>query len=110
MRHVAGSWHRSTVSDELVAARARRWWQSGRPVKRIDRAARFIDDVGFALLFPKATVDLPSLWQAASDRPLSEGEGDWGPDMERVWRWKDELPRRGMAWYGEFVRDRKSVV
>jgi hypothetical protein len=98
------------VSDDLDAARARRWWRSGQPVKRIDRAARFIDDVGFALLFPKAAVDLPSLWQAASDRPLSEGERDWGPDMDRVWRWKDELPRRGMAWYGEFVRGRKSFL
>jgi len=90
--------------------RARRWWQSGPPIKRIDRAARFVDDVGFALLFPKANVELPSLWQAASDRPLSEGEGDWGPDMDRVWRWKDELPRRGLAWYGEFVRGRKSFL
>ena len=90
--------------------RARRWWQSGPPIKRIDRAARFVDDVGFALLFPKANVELPSLWQAASDRPLSEGEGDWGTDMDRVWRWKDELPRRGLAWYGEFVRGRKSFL
>jgi len=71
---------------------------------RIDRAARFVDDVGFALLFPKAGVELPSLWRATTDRTPSEGEGDWGPDMDRVWRWKDELPRRGLAWYGEFVR------
>ena len=91
-------------------ARARRWWQSGRPIKRIDRAARFIDNVGFALLFPKATVDLPSLWQAASDLPPAEGGDGWGPDMDRVWRWKDELPRRGLAWYGEFVRGRKSFL
>jgi hypothetical protein len=98
------------VADQLEIARAKRWWRSGRPIARIDRAARFVDDVGFALLFPKVGVELPTLWEAASDRSPSEGEGDWGPDMERVWRWKDELPRRGLAWYGEFVRGRKSFL
>lgn len=98
------------MADDLELARAKRWWQSGRPIARIDRAARFVDDVGFALLFPKAGVELPSLWRATTDRTPSEGEGDWGPDMDRVWRWKDELPRRGLAWYGEFVRGRKSFV
>jgi hypothetical protein len=29
--------------------------------------------------------------------------------MDRVWRWKDEL-RRGLAWYGGFVRGRKSFL
>ena len=98
------------MANELEIARAKRWWQAGRPVARIDRAARFVDDVGFALLFPKTGVELPTLWQAASDRTPSEGESDWGPDMDRVWRWKDELPRRGLAWYGEFVRGRKSFL
>ena len=96
--------------DELEVARAKRWWQAGRPVARIDRAGRFIDDVGFAMLFPKAGVELPTLWQATTDRSPSEGEGDWGPDMDRIWRWKDELPRRGLAWYGGFVRGRKSFL
>jgi hypothetical protein len=91
-------------------ARTQRWWQSGRPIARIDRAARFVDDVGFALLFPKAGVELPTLWQATTDRSPSEGESEWGPDMDRVWRWKDELPRRGLAWYGAFVRGRKSFL
>ena len=85
------------MADDLELARAKRWWQSGRPIARIDRAARFVDDVGFALLFPKAGVELPSLWRATTDRTPSEGEGDWGPDMDRVWRWKDELPRRGLS-------------
>lgn len=109
-RRVGAAWHRSRVVDELEMARAKRWWQAGRPVGRIDRAGRFIDDVGFAMLFPKAGVELPTLWQATTDRTPWEGEGDWGPDMDRVWRWKDELPRRGLAWYGAFVRGRKSFL
>ena len=99
------------ADDDLEAARARRWWQTSRHLGRIDRAARFVDDVGFALLFPKKGVELPSLWEAASDRPLTDAVEAWnGSDIERVWRWKDELPHRGLAWYGEFVRGRKSFL
>ena len=98
------------ADEDLEKLRARRWWQSGRPLGRIDRAARFVDDVGFALLFPKAGIELPSLWEATTDRPLHTAEHDWGPDMEKVWTWKDELPRRGLCWYGEFVRGRKSFL
>ncbi len=96
--------------EDLETARAKRWWQAGNPIARIDRAARFVDDVGFAMLFPKKGVDLPTLWEAATDRPVMDGQGEWAPEMERVWRWKDELPRRGLAWYGEFVRGRKSFL
>ncbi len=97
--------------EDLEKARAERWWQTRSHLGRIDRAARFIDDVGFALLFPKAGIELPTLWEAASDRPLMDAVDQWGgPDIDRVWRWKDELPRRGLAWYGEFVRGRKSFL
>ena len=98
------------MAEDLETARAKRWWQAGKPIARIDRAARFIDDVGFALLFPKKGVGLPTLWEAATDRPVMDAQGEWAPEMERVWRWKDELPRRGLAWYGEFVRGRKSFL
>ncbi len=96
---------------DLEKQRAERWWQTRTHLGRIDRAARFIDDVGFALLFPKAGIALPSLWEAASDRPLNDAVEAWGgSDIDRVWGWKDELPRRGLAWYGEFVRGRKSFL
>ena len=97
--------------DDLQKARAERWWQTRTHLGRIDRAARFISDVGFCLLFPKAGIELPSLWEAASDRPLMDAVDQWGgPDIDRVWVWKDQLPRRGLAWYGEFVRGRKSFL
>jgi hypothetical protein len=28
----------------------------------------------------------------------------WGPDAQRVWGWKDELPRKGLAWSGRLLR------
>lgn len=91
--------------------RARRWWRTGRRIGSIERAAAFIDDVGFAVLFPKKGVELPNLWDTVSDREEDELlEEGWGDDSERVWGWKDELPRRRLAWYGEFVHKRKSFL
>jgi hypothetical protein len=90
--------------DDLGARRAPRWWQVGRPIRSIGRAGAFVDDVGFALLFPTAGVALPSLYEAASQQPLPLSELVWGPDTQRVWAWKDELPRKGLAWSGRLLR------
>jgi len=96
---------------DLDAARARRWWLDRPKIARIDRAGAFVRDVGFSLLFPNKGVELPSLYEASSDKPLwSAEEGDWGPDADRVWGWKDEMPRRGLAWYGKFLRGRPSFL
>jgi hypothetical protein len=70
----------------------------------------FVDDVGFAVLFPKRADELPSLWAAVSDRADASIADEWGPEMERMWGWKDELPRAGLAWYGRFVRGRPSFL
>jgi hypothetical protein len=96
---------------DLPAARARRWWQTRRPVRSIERAAAFVQDVGFALLFPARGVDLPSLYNAATEHlSATFWEVEWGPDSERVWGWKDELPLRGMAWYGKLLTGRASLL
>lgn len=96
--------------EDLDAARAKRWWKTGRRIASLERAATFIDDVGFALLFPKASVALPSLWEAASDREIRDLGREWGPDAERIWGWKDELPQAGLAWYGRFLRGHPSFL
>jgi hypothetical protein len=79
-------------------------------VGSLKRATEFIEDVGFALLFPKERLALPSLWEVVSDRPIRDLAKEWGADAERVWRWKDELPRRGLAWYGRFLRGKPSFL
>ncbi len=33
-----------------------------------------------------------------------------GPAEQKVWGWKDELPRTGQAWYGRFVGSRGSFL
>ena len=54
---------------------------------------------------------LPSLWEAVSGRldvdwAIRDDEGryvSFTPEMERCWRWKDELPERGLACVGKHL-------
>jgi hypothetical protein len=96
--------------DALAAQRARRWWLTARRVGSIERAAAFLDDIDLALLFPKERIALPSLWEAiAGDEATAFAHG-FGRLEARIWTWKDELPRRGLAWYGKLVRGQRSFL
>lgn len=73
-----------------------------------DDAAAWIDRVGLALLFPKPDIVLPSLWEAVAGQTeiaWAERADDgsfvsFTPEMDKVWRWKDELPARRRACVG----------
>lgn len=96
---------------DLERRRAERWWLTKPKVTSITRAAAFIDDVGFCLLWPTRKQALPALWDIGSDRDRDDnGEFEFGEDAERMWGWKDELPKRGLAWYGHFIRGNKSFL
>ena len=95
---------------ELGRARERRWWLSGRRVRSIARAGTFIEDVGFALLFPSERALVPSLWEAVTGEDAEPFATGMDLDERRVWSWKDELPRRGLAWYGNFIAGRGSFL
>jgi hypothetical protein len=80
-------------------------------VSTLDEAAAWLGEVGIALLFPKPDYVLPSLWEAVAGRT----DVDWAlrdederfvsftPEMEKVWTWKDELPRRRLGCIGLHV-------
>lgn len=80
-------------------------------VETLDDAARWIDDVGIALLYPKADFVLPSLWEAVAghtDLEWSVRDDDakfvsFTPEMAKVWSWKDDLPARRLACIGLHV-------
>ena len=95
---------------ELGRARERRWWVRGRRVRSIARAGLFVEDVGFALLFPSERVLVPSLWEAVAGEDVEPFATGMDVDEQRVWSWKDELPLRGLAWYGNFVAGRGSFL
>lgn len=82
----------------------------GRRVGSIERAAKFVDDVGFALLFPAPRMLAPSLWETVAGEDAEPFADGMGASEQKVWSWKDELPRRGLCWYGAFLAGRGSLL
>jgi chromosome segregation and condensation protein ScpB len=87
-------------------------------VRTLEQAAAFVDRVGIALVFGKADVVLPSLW----DEVCGPG-GDWAvrdengkataftPEFDRLWHWKDDLPDRRLVCAGRHLaRDAAALI
>jgi hypothetical protein len=85
-------------------------WAGERPwphrVKTAVDAVRFIDAVGFCMLFPVKNVPLPSLYYAVAKRQPT----GWDKYCQLIWHWKDELPRKRRAFYGKYFRGRGSFL
>ncbi len=80
-------------------------------VRTLKQAAAWVDKVGLALLFPKADVVLPSLWEQVNGSPsqnwsIREPDGTfvrWSDEMGFLWGAKDELPAQGLVCVGKHV-------
>ena len=81
-------------------------------MRTLEAAAAFVDEVGLALLFPKADVVLPSLWeQVERERPSETGRSAtpdgtfvrWSDEMGFLWGAKDDLPAAGLVCVGKHL-------
>lgn len=80
-------------------------------IRTLAAAAGWIDETGLALVFPKADVVLPSLWEqvngsAAPTWSIRDAEGGfvaWTDEMGFVWSAKDQLPAQGLACVGKHL-------
>ncbi len=81
-------------------------------VRTITQAAKYIDRVGFCLLFPIKGLKLPNLWAAVKGKPPRNFNlvAEWDDDAMKLWEWKDELPRRRLAYSGRYFRGKKSLI
>ena len=78
-------------------------------VRTMDAAARFVDAVGFSLLFASTQdIELPSLFEAVKGRRDAHID-DWDQDSDRVWVWKNDLPAARRAFYGKVLAGGKPV-
>jgi hypothetical protein len=75
-------------------------------VKTPAGAVRFIDAVGFCVLFPVKNVALPSLYFALSRRPGLR----WDKYAQLLWNWKDALPKNRRAYYGKYFKGRGTFL
>jgi hypothetical protein len=76
------------------------------PVRTPAQAARFLDHVGFCVLFPVKNVPLPSLYFAASRKR----QACWDRYAQLIWKWKDQLPQKRRAFYAKYFRGRGTFL
>ena len=87
-------------------------------IRTLAAAAAWVDDVGLALLFPKADVVLPSLWEqvngsAEENWSIRDEDGkfvSWSEPMGFLWPAKDELPGQGLACVGKHLARKVACV
>ena len=80
-------------------------------VRTLEAAAAWVDEVGLALLFPKADVVLPSLWEQVNGSPAPDwavrDEEDnfvrWSEPLSFLWGAKDDLPAEGLVCVGKHL-------
>jgi hypothetical protein len=80
-------------------------------VRSLEEAAAWIDRVGLALVFPKADLVLPSLWEQVNGSPeqnwaIRDPDGGfvrWSEPMGFLWGAKDDLPAAGLACVGKHL-------
>jgi hypothetical protein len=81
-----------------------------RRVLTLAAAVKYINACGFCMLFATKNVALPSLYHAVTQRTLHREDWVWDKYSSMVWRWKDELPRRRLAYYGKYLRGRGTLI
>jgi len=76
-------------------------------VRTLRQAADWVDEVGLALMFPKADVVLPSLWEQVAGRQ----DVDWNAkEINFFWWAKDDLPAKGLVCVGRHLARSVSCI
>jgi hypothetical protein len=98
------------VINALQDRRLENWCQT--PERRIpdpDAAARFIERVGIATLFP-ASPEIPNLFHAFMGDPDARTDSGHDSPSGEVYTWRWVLGRREAAFYTAIVRNRPTLV
>ena len=80
-----------------------------RRVKTLADAVRFIDAMGYCLLFPIKNLPLPSLYYACARRDIHLGPC-WDQYCQKIWHWKDEFGLKRSAWYAKYFKGRGTFI
>jgi len=86
--------------EKQLSSRAPGFEVRAERVSSIADAQRYINRVGFCVLFPVKNVPLPSLYFAVSHRRNAR----WDKYAQLIWKWKDELPAKRKSFYAEYFR------
>jgi hypothetical protein len=96
--------------DWIRAERAQRYRRTPqRCLHTIEEAERFIDDVGFAFLWPIKGMEAPNLFQAIAGRERDVPMEHDDHDNSLCWGWKDQS-LGGQRWYYAKLLRRKATL
>jgi hypothetical protein len=73
-------------------------------------AGRFVDEVGFCLLFPVKGMELPTLWEAINGRRRPLPRHHFDRALGLTWDFKDSLPAEKRVYYGKLLRQKPTLV
>jgi hypothetical protein len=99
-----------TILIERLVAHRRRTFHLPplRPLASQAQARRYIDQRGFAFLWPIKGIELPSLWTAvAGDRPVADAHDDPG---HVTWGWKDDALSKRIWYYAKVLRRKATLI
>ncbi|MBB2942683.1 hypothetical protein FB565_002396 [Actinoplanes lutulentus] len=99
-----------TDTTDLTEARLERWWLNRPPIRTLDEARAYVEDLHLCLLFGGAQARYPSLREVSRDDSVEREPSGWGADIEAMWTWKDELPVRGEAWLGRYLSGKQTLL
>jgi hypothetical protein len=91
------------------SAKTKNGFRWPRRVVTLADAVKFIDSAGFCTLFPVTNVPLPSLYCAVTGRDADDGVV-FDEHFEKIWDWKDDLPRRRRAFYAKYFRAKGTFI
>jgi hypothetical protein len=107
----SGSQMARVTPEQVMNYRDQRYRRrKGLRLRNSRQALGFINDVGFCWLFPAKDAEMPTLWEAicGESRPIPIQHDDQA--LGHAWDWKDELPSRGLVFYGKLLRAKPTLV
>lgn len=96
---------RSAMKAGAISAKTMERWRVRTPAE----AVKYIDAVGYCMLFPVDKVPLPALYSIVARRDPRDGVY-FDTSFERIWKWKDDLPRQRRAFYGKYFRGKGTLI
>lgn len=99
------------TQDWIDTERAERYRRTAdRRVHTVDEAARFVDEVGIAFLWPIKGIEAPNLFHAIAGREREVPNVHDDPDLSLCWTWKDQSLGGSRWYYAKLLRRKATLV
>lgn len=81
-----------------------------RRIQTLPDAVTFIDEVGFAFLWPIKGIEAPNLFHAIAGKERAVPMAHDDPDLSMCWGWKDQSLGSERWYYGKVLRRKATMI